>query len=102
MPASQPGGRRESARVGGLEDEDVDILLREDVAMLLGRKHRLVAEALDHVPEQRPDLGMGLADEDPHRLTIGCERADSGGIWYGSGMRTRFEMTPSRQLRTSS
>ena len=46
-----------------------------------------MAEALDDVSEERPYLGMWLEDEDLHDLTIGLQRADFGGIWYGSGMK---------------
>ena len=68
------GGER--ARVGGLEKGDVDVsgpgeLLRED---------GLVTEPLDDVPEQLTHFCLGLADEDPHGLTIGFDRADRGGI----------------------
>jgi DNA-binding response OmpR family regulator len=80
-------GRRKRRRIGGLEDQDVDVAFREHVAPAPGRVDGLVAEALDNVPEERAHLGMRLADQDPHRLTIGLDRADFGGIWYGSGMK---------------
>jgi DNA-binding response OmpR family regulator len=80
-------GRRKRRRIGGLEDQDVDVAFREHVAPAPGRVDGLVAEALDNVPEERAHLGMRLADKDPHTLTIGLDRADFGGIWYGSGMK---------------
>jgi DNA-binding response OmpR family regulator len=46
-----------------------------------------VPHALDDVAEQGANLGVRLEDEDPHRLTIGFQRADHGGIWYGTGMK---------------
>jgi DNA-binding response OmpR family regulator len=80
-------GRRKRRRIGGLEDQDVDVAFREHVAPAPGRVDGLVAEALDNVPEEGAHLGMRLADKDPHTLTIGLDRADFGGIWYGSGMK---------------
>ena len=83
--ASAQKGRRRGERggVGGLEQHDVDVLRSSELL----RKDGLVPEPLDDVPEQLSDFGLWLADEDPHGLTIGLDRADRGGIWYGSGMK---------------
>ena len=67
--------------------DDVDAAARDSLAGRAGREDRLVAEPLDDVREQVAHLGLGLAHKDPHDLTIGLDRADRGGIWYGSGMK---------------
>jgi DNA-binding response OmpR family regulator len=79
------GGERRG--VGRLEDQQVDVAVRNSVAAAARRVDGLVTQARDDVPEERAHLGMRLADEDPHSPTIGRGRADFGGIWYGSGMK---------------
>ena len=74
-------------RVGGLEEKHVHFRLACVLAASASREDGLVPEALHDVREQGPNLGMGLADEDTHVLTIEPDRADSGGIWYGTGMK---------------
>jgi DNA-binding response OmpR family regulator len=71
----------------GLEEKHVHVGLAGSLASPAGREDRLVSETLDDVREQRPHLGMRFVDKDPHRFKIERERADCGGIWYGTGMK---------------
>jgi DNA-binding response OmpR family regulator len=84
---AHPRRRDERLGVGGLEQEDVDAAFGDGCPAASRRVDGLVAEAFDHVSEQRPHLGVRFEDEDLHKLTIGFDRADFGGIWYGTGMK---------------
>jgi DNA-binding response OmpR family regulator len=83
----EPHRRRERFRMRGLEEKHVHVGLAGSLASPAGREDRLVSETLDDVREQRPHLGMRFVDKDPHRFKIERERADCGGIWYGTGMK---------------
>jgi DNA-binding response OmpR family regulator len=75
------------ARVGRLEEDDVDVV-GQDVAGPAVRVHGLVTEPRDDVPEQGAHLGVRVADKDPrHVLTIVLEDAVPAGIWYGKRMK---------------
>jgi hypothetical protein len=58
-------------------------VLDDHRAALPGRVDSLVAEAFDDVAEERPYLGVRLADEDLHRTH---HRAPTARISAGSGM----------------
>jgi hypothetical protein len=69
-------------RVGGLQQEHVDVL-DDHRAALSGRVDSLVAETFDDVAEERAYFGVRLADEDLHRTH---HRAPTARISAGSGM----------------
>jgi DNA-binding response OmpR family regulator len=80
-------GGRESAWIGGLDQEHVD-LAQIGPLRAFGRVDRLVPEPHDHVPQELPYLLVRLAYKDPcHGLIIGIGEANVGGIRYERGMK---------------
>ena len=87
VPEPENLRRAQRARVGGLEEDHVDVVGKRP-AGLVGQVDGLVPEPRDDVPEQGADFRVRVADQDPrHALTIVREDADPAGIWYGSGMK---------------
>ena len=87
MPEPQDLRRRQRAWVGGLEEDDVDVVGQHVAGPVLG-VHRLVTQPRDDVPEERAHLGMRVANKDPrHHLIIVREDAVDAGIWYGKRMK---------------
>jgi DNA-binding response OmpR family regulator len=68
--------------VGRLDDG------RREVPHTVQLEDRLVPVALDDVPKELPDLGVGFTDEDAaHLLILPPLSENRTGIWYGNGMK---------------